>query len=522
MNKTGNIKWTDAKRGDSAFVKSENKMGVILKDYGRKFHLKFSDDSEKTYDASELDFYRFDEDEYGDGGSLDNHERYKKHGYTLKQVESIDKYLEKLNLIALKGPKYEFSGPATYWVKKVGDEYPIVQFDDGTVYVDNNTMLEIMRITKPSFGSQETSGDKGYNPREVAFGNAVLEWVVKQLNLSDGYLDRRLTGTVIFRPFEPGKAYAKNNIVPNEVKKIEKMNDGGQTTGSKYQQQDLLSQKIFGIEYFNWLDSWEQFHLIQKYKLNENIRTKFKNGGNMGNGGNIYDGVVGQEILFDDSGDENIGVIKEITNRGDYIVNTDDNRTVLAQIDRDVIELRGMRGKPKTEVKKRFGFFEDGGNIEKENNDMLQGQIVEAAHHAKELGYIVKDKTVIEPWVVAKMERATTDLSDVTHYLEGQEDKRLSKPVYATGGNVFTNKPDDFLYSNIAEKWEELQQIRSDIKTFILLSQQVSGEELSYDIANAIVLGIIDASKTIKETEDSELANDIASMFNRAESDLKD
>jgi len=110
----------------------------------------------------------------------------------------------------------------------------------------------------------------------------------------------------------------------------------------------------------------------------------------------------------------------------------------------------------------------------------------------------------------------------VTHYLEGQEDKRLSKPVYATGGNVFTNKPDDFLYSNIAEKWEELQQIRSDIKTFILLAQQVSGEELSYDIANAIVLGIIDASKTIKETEDSELPNDIASMFNRAESDLKD
>ena len=440
MNKTGNIKWTDAKRGDSAFVKSENKMGVILKDYGRKFHLKFSDNTEKTYDASELDFYRFDEDEYGDGGSLNNHERYKKNGYTLKQVESIDKYLEKLNLITLKGPKSEFSGPATYWVKKVGDEYPIVQFDDGTVYVDNNTMLEIMRITKPSFGSQETSGDKGYNPQEVAFGNAVLEWVVKQLKLSDSYLDRRLTGTVIFRPFEPGKAYAKNNIVPNEVKKIEKMNDGGQTTGSKYKEQDLLSQKIFGTEYFNWLDSWEQFHLIQKYKLDENMRTKFK----------------------------------------------------------------------------------DGGNIEKENNDMLQGQIVEAAHHAKELGYIVKDKTVIEPWVVAKMERATTDLSDVTHYLEGQEDKRLSKPVYATGGNVFTNKPDDFLYSNIAEKWEELQQIRSDIKTFILLSQQVSGEELSYDIANAIVLGIIDASKTIKETEDSELPNDIASMFNRAESDLKD
>lgn len=65
---------------------------------------------------------------------------------------------------------------------------------------------------------------------------------------------------------------------------LSKYADGGSVekrTGSKYQEQDLLSQRIFGIEYFNWLDSWEQFHLIQKYKLNENIRTKFKNGGNV-------------------------------------------------------------------------------------------------------------------------------------------------------------------------------------------------------------------------------------------------
>jgi hypothetical protein len=45
-------------------------MGVILKDYGRKFHLKFVDGTEKTYDASELDFYRLDEDEYGVGGGI--------------------------------------------------------------------------------------------------------------------------------------------------------------------------------------------------------------------------------------------------------------------------------------------------------------------------------------------------------------------------------------------------------------------------------------------------------------------
>ena len=34
-----------------------------------------------------------------------------------------------------------------------------------------------------------------------------------------------------------------------------------------YKKEDLLSQKIFGIEYFNWLTGWEQSHLISKYDL---------------------------------------------------------------------------------------------------------------------------------------------------------------------------------------------------------------------------------------------------------------
>jgi hypothetical protein len=70
MANGGNIKWSKAKIGDSARVVSENKMGVIVKDYGRKFHLKFVDGTQKTYDASELYFYNLDEDEYGKGGSL--------------------------------------------------------------------------------------------------------------------------------------------------------------------------------------------------------------------------------------------------------------------------------------------------------------------------------------------------------------------------------------------------------------------------------------------------------------------
>jgi uncharacterized protein with FMN-binding domain len=60
-------------------------MGVILKPYGRKFHLKFVDGTEKTYDASELEFYNF-KAKMAKGGGVHNDvwEKYQiqdKHGY---------------------------------------------------------------------------------------------------------------------------------------------------------------------------------------------------------------------------------------------------------------------------------------------------------------------------------------------------------------------------------------------------------------------------------------------------------
>ena len=59
------INWQDVYRGDSALVISDNKMGLVIKPYGRKFHLLFPDGTEKTYDASELKFFKF---QYADGG----------------------------------------------------------------------------------------------------------------------------------------------------------------------------------------------------------------------------------------------------------------------------------------------------------------------------------------------------------------------------------------------------------------------------------------------------------------------
>jgi hypothetical protein len=67
----GEIRWQDVNRGDSALVVAENKIGVIVQTYGRRFHLKFPDGTDKTYFAEELKFFK-DEDEYAKGGKIKN------------------------------------------------------------------------------------------------------------------------------------------------------------------------------------------------------------------------------------------------------------------------------------------------------------------------------------------------------------------------------------------------------------------------------------------------------------------
>jgi hypothetical protein len=79
-------------------------------------------------------------------------------------------------------------------------------------------------------------------------------------------------------------------------------------------------------------------------------------------------GQIGQEIIFDDNGEENTGVIKDITNMGDYVVKADDGRTLLAQRELDVISLGAMRSASTEAPRKRFGFFKDGGGVDYPNH----------------------------------------------------------------------------------------------------------------------------------------------------------
>ena len=67
----GKFPYQNAQVGDNARVILDNKMGTIMVTYGRRFHLKFPDGSEKTYSAEELEFFPTDE-MMNDGGMMAN------------------------------------------------------------------------------------------------------------------------------------------------------------------------------------------------------------------------------------------------------------------------------------------------------------------------------------------------------------------------------------------------------------------------------------------------------------------
>ena len=73
--------------------------------------------------------------------------------------------------------------------------------------------------------------------------------------------------------------------------------------------------------------------------------------------------------------------------------------------------------------------FKKGGFVSTQNRDMVLSQLKSIHHHEEELKSALKTSPEIEAWVLAKVQRATTDLADVTHYLDGRTE-------YAKGGLV--------------------------------------------------------------------------------------
>jgi len=82
------------------------------------------------------------------------------------------------------------------------------------------------------------------------------------------------------------------------------------------------------------------------------------------------------------------------------------------------------------------GYMADVGSIEEGNKEMIMNNIHSIKHHAEEIENILHTDVEIEAWVNAKAERAATDLSDITHYLDGLHHEEHEKHEEMADGGM--------------------------------------------------------------------------------------
>jgi hypothetical protein len=158
--------------------------------------------------------------------------------------------------------------------------------------------------------------------------------------------------------------------------------------------------------------------------------------------GRWYRDKSGEEFKF-------IGKIDSGENKGKFLF-TDGQKSVY----KDLEDFEG--GRPKET--KLFGFFEDGGSVAEGNYEMLMSNIKAIKHHAEELEGAVTPNTEIEAWVLSKSERAETDLSDITHYLDGL---KMADGGYMADGGELSGLIADIYRSDYNSKTNKMYGKRS-------------------------------------------------------------
>lgn len=164
-----------------------------------------------------------------------------------------------------------------------------------------------------------------------------------------------------------------------------------------------------------------EMHSISSYETK-----KSKGGGIYAIGGMLEHGLMIGDTIIDEYKD--YGIIKDKS--GDFFV-YDPNIGERKKIDGVVYEDIMFSGKKMIDdidksYMRKAGFMKHGGDIEESNLEMLRSNVKSIKHHAEELESQIKSDREIEAWVLAKADRAAVALSDITHYLDGQN--------YALGG----------------------------------------------------------------------------------------
>lgn len=105
--------------------------------------------------------------------------------------------------------------------------------------------------------------------------------------------------------------------------------------------------------------------------------------------------------------------------------------------------------------------FENGGGVYNENAEMVLNNNKQIKHHIEELNKVVNSNTEVPAWVVAKVNRSSSDLSDATHYLEGVNSE------FKNGGEI----------NSILKQFNELTAVNNHDDAAILLAENYGTDE---------------------------------------------
>ena len=232
----GKFPYQNAQVGDNARVILDNKMGTIMVTYGRRFHLKFPDGTEKTYSAEELEFFPTDE-MMADGGVIGNGKNGYVAFYKGKRVDVNADSMYGAQKIAAK----HFNAKKEYEVNVMLAELDGKQYYQSTVFakggymtyqgmISDDALKDILKTDFPELNYQinynKINGQEIYGQEDVV--TKIQKHLYDEYDIKSTYSGDKIglpylrVSNQIIDKFAKGGYMAKGGQVGDDVLKLKK------------------------------------------------------------------------------------------------------------------------------------------------------------------------------------------------------------------------------------------------------------------------------------------------------------
>jgi hypothetical protein len=348
---------------------------------------------------------------------------YFKNGRTNSEKVSLSEAYKHYKYFLEKGEEYAHGGRVKGRNNETGETYGVVigSVKKSDENIEGGTEMNVRKGYSSRISEVKLVFDKNGNLYEITDYGYGLEGNYPDTSRGSGRnynADKKETLEVLSKKYNP--AFAKKLI---ELAKNPKMAEGGMTEHG-LRIGDKITTDMF----------WDNQIVVENTKTNKRAQIDLETGkrkDEMEKGGYMAKGGEVGDFFYDSRKDKAFVVIFEDGAKMGIQYLGKDKKPIgeIEKISKNEFEYnveKGSWGKWKQAYEKG-GYMAKGGLTEKEvvesNADMVLSQIKAVKHHAEELSSVVSRKSNIEAWVVGKIERASTDLSDITHYLEGNKDK---------------------------------------------------------------------------------------------------